>query len=111
MRKVELGPAKKQQTKGGSANVKKYEALVEAKEQQVLQLQQELTATKTRLKMLESGKGGGAGGGGGKRPAAARRAGADGRLVRPRNACFVGSLRWERPSAACALLSAVLDGG
>ena len=83
MRKVELGPAKKQQTKGGSANVKKYEALVEAKEQQVLQLQQELTATKTRLKMLESGKGGGAGSGGGKRPAAARR---DGRLVRPRTA-------------------------
>ena len=105
MRKVELGPAKKQQTKGGSANVKKYEALVEAKEQQVLQLQQELTATKTRLKMLESGKGGGAGGGGGKRPAAARRAGADGRLVRPRTAtiCRLFALA----TAECRLFSAL----
>lgn len=74
VRKVELGPAKKQ-SKGGSAELSaaakaKYEALVGTKEQQVLQLQQELTAVKTRLKMVEAGKSGG----GGKRPSASGRA-------------------------------------
>ena len=74
VRKVELGPAKKQ-SKGGSAELSaaakaKYEALVGTKEQQVLQLQQELTAVKTRLKMVEAGKSGG----GAKRPSASGRA-------------------------------------
>eukprot|EP01043_Picozoa_sp_COSAG02_P006963 COSAG02_NODE_204_length_29210_cov_36.596579_11_plen_156_part_00 len=77
VRKVELGPAKKQSKGGGelSAAAKaKYEALVGTKEQQVLQLQQELTAVKTRLKMVEGGKGAA----GGKRPSASGRAQAGG---------------------------------
>jgi len=70
LRKVELGPAKKQGSKGGggvdAAAKAKYEGVIGAKEQQVLQLQQELTAVKTRLKMVEGGKASG----GGKRPTA-----------------------------------------
>ena len=78
VRKVELGPAKKQ-SKGGNSELSaaakaKYEALVGTKEQQVLQLQQELTAVKTRLKMVESGSAGG----GGKRPSASGRTQAGG---------------------------------
>ena len=73
VRKVELTATKKQSKGGGelSAAAKaKYEALVGTKEQQVLQLQQELSAVKTRLKMVEGGKAGG----GGKRPSASGRA-------------------------------------
>jgi hypothetical protein len=68
VRKVELGPAKKQGKSGDlSAAAKgKYEQLVGAKEQQVLQLQEELKAVKTRLKAVE-------GGGGGRRPQQARK--------------------------------------
>ena len=74
VRKVELGPAQKQSKGGGGGEMSaaakaKYEALVGTKEQQVLQLQQELTAVKTRLKMVEGGKAGG----GGKRPTASGR--------------------------------------
>ena len=59
--------AKKQGKSGDlSAAAKgKYEQLVGAKEQQVLQLQEELKAVKTRLKAVE--------GGGGRRPQQARK--------------------------------------